>query len=44
MRGLLYFLLFFLVVFGVLYALTGWSYSDGERAGTVRIQPTGFYL
>ncbi|GAB3559410.1 hypothetical protein [Spirosoma fluminis] len=35
MRGLLYFLLFLLVVLGVLYALTGWSYSDGERAGTV---------
>lgn len=35
MRGLLYFLLFLLVVFGILYALTGWSYSDGERAGTV---------
>lgn len=35
MRALLYFLLFLLVVFGVLYALTGWSYSDGERAGTV---------
>jgi hypothetical protein len=35
MRGLLYFLLFLLVLFGVLYALTGWSYSDGERAGTV---------
>ncbi len=35
MRGLLYFLLFLLLVFGVLYALTGWSYSDGERAGTV---------
>lgn len=35
MRGLLYFLLFLLVIFGVLYALTGWSYSDGERAGTV---------
>ena len=35
MRGILYFLLFLLVVFGVLYALTGWSYSDGERAGTV---------
>jgi hypothetical protein len=35
MRGLLYFLLFLLVVFGVLYALTGWSYSDGERAGTI---------
>ncbi|RIV26968.1 hypothetical protein DYU11_01210 [Fibrisoma montanum] len=35
MRGLLYFLLFLLVVFGVLYVMTGWSYSDGERAGTV---------
>ncbi|GAB2550993.1 hypothetical protein [Spirosoma aerophilum] len=35
MRGLLYFLLFLLVIFGVLYALTNWSYSDGERAGTV---------
>jgi len=35
MRGLLYFLLFLLVIFGVLYVLTGWSYSDGERAGTV---------
>ncbi|MBD2751956.1 hypothetical protein [Spirosoma validum] len=35
MRGLLYFLLFLLVILGVLYALTGWSYSDGERAGTV---------
>lgn len=35
MRGLLYLLLFLLVVIGILYALTGWSYSDGERAGTV---------
>lgn len=35
MRGILYFLLFLLVVFGILYILTGWSYSDGERAGTV---------
>ena len=35
MRGILYFLLFLLLVFGILYALTGWSYSDGERAGTV---------
>lgn len=35
MRGLLYLLLFLLVVFGVLYVMTGWSYSDGERAGTV---------
>ena len=35
MRGVLYFLLFLLVIIGVLYVLTGWSYSDGERAGTV---------
>ncbi len=35
MRGLLYFLLFLLIVVGILYILTGWSYSDGERAGTV---------
>jgi hypothetical protein len=35
MRGLLYFLVFLLVIFGILYVLTGWSYSDGERAGTV---------
>ncbi|WP_019989474.1 hypothetical protein [Rudanella lutea] len=35
MRALLYFLVFILVVFGILYILTGWSYSDGERAGTV---------
>lgn len=35
MRGILYLLLFLLVVFGILFALTGWSYSDGERAGTV---------
>jgi len=35
MRGLLYFLLFLLIVVGILYVLTGWSYSDGERAGTV---------
>ncbi len=35
MRGLLYFLLFLFVVLGVLYVLTGWSFSDGERAGTV---------
>ena len=26
---------FLLLVFGVLYVLTGWSYSDGERAGTI---------
>ncbi len=35
MRGLLYFLLFLLVIFGLLYALSGWSFSDGERAGTI---------
>ncbi|QJD77621.1 hypothetical protein [Spirosoma rhododendri] len=35
MRGLLYFLLFLFVVLGILYVLTGWSFSDGERAGTV---------
>ncbi len=35
MRGLLYFLLFLLIIVGILYVLTGWSYSDGERAGTV---------
>lgn len=35
MRGILYFLVFLLVIFGILYILTGWSYSDGERAGTV---------
>ncbi len=35
MRGLLYFLLFLLVVFGVLYALSSWSFSEGERAGTI---------
>ena len=35
MRGILYFLLFLLVVFGILFVLTSWSYSDGERAGTV---------
>lgn len=35
MRGILYFSIFLLVVFGILYLLTGWSYSDGERAGTV---------
>lgn len=35
MRGLLYFLLFLFIVIGILYVLTGWSFSDGERAGTV---------
>ena len=35
MRGILYLLIFLLIVSGVLYILTGWSYSDGERAGTL---------
>lgn len=35
MRGILYFGIFLLIVFGILYVLTGWSYSDGERAGTI---------
>ncbi|GAB3747554.1 hypothetical protein [Spirosoma pomorum] len=35
MRGILYFLLFLLIVFGIFYGLSGWSYSDGERAGTI---------
>ncbi len=35
MRGIVYFVIFLLLVFGVLYVLTGWSYSDGERAGTI---------
>ena len=39
MRGLIYFLVFLLVILGVLYVLTGWSYSDGERAGTAPTHP-----
>lgn len=35
MKGFLYFGIFLLIVFGILYLLTGWSYSDGERAGTI---------
>ncbi len=35
MRAILYLVIFLLFVFGLLYVLTGWSYSDGERAGTV---------
>jgi hypothetical protein len=35
MRFFTYLLVFILLVFGVLYLLTGWSFSDGERAGTV---------
>ena len=35
MRRILFLLIFLLVVFGVFYYLTVWSYSDGERAGTI---------
>ncbi|GAB3339769.1 hypothetical protein GCM10027299_52640 [Larkinella ripae] len=35
MRPILYLLLFLFVVFGIFYYLTAWSYSDGERAGTI---------
>lgn len=35
MRFFTYLLVFVLLVLGVLFLLTGWSYSDGERAGTV---------
>jgi hypothetical protein len=35
MRFFTYLLVFVLLVLGVLYLLTGWSFSDGERAGTV---------
>jgi len=35
MRFFTYLLVFVLLVFGVLYLLTGWSFSDGERAGTI---------
>ncbi|WP_375443663.1 hypothetical protein [uncultured Fibrella sp.] len=35
MRFFTYLLVFVLLIFGVLYLLTGWSFSDGERAGTV---------
>ncbi len=35
MRFISFLLIFLLVVAGVLWVLTGWSYSDGERAGTV---------
>ncbi|GAB3576451.1 hypothetical protein GCM10027578_42410 [Spirosoma luteolum] len=31
----MYLLLFLFVLAGALYVLTGWSFSDGERAGTV---------
>lgn len=35
MRFFTYLLVFVLVIVGILFLLTGWSYSDGERAGTV---------
>ncbi|MBO0931031.1 hypothetical protein [Fibrella aquatilis] len=35
MRFFTYLLVFVLLILGVLYLLTGWSFSDGERAGTV---------
>lgn len=35
MRVILYILIFLLVITGIMYILTGWSYSDGERAGTL---------
>ncbi|MBO0950541.1 hypothetical protein [Fibrella forsythiae] len=35
MRFFTYLLVIVLLIFGVLYLLTGWSFSDGERAGTV---------
>ncbi|WP_421829058.1 hypothetical protein [Larkinella sp.] len=35
MRRILIPLVFLLLVFGIFYYLTAWSYSDGERAGTI---------
>ena len=35
MRFFTYLLVFVLLIFGLLYLLTGWSFSDGERAGTI---------
>ncbi len=35
MRFFTYLLVFALLVLGILYLLTGWSFSDGERAGTI---------
>lgn len=35
MRFFTYLLVFVLLVFGILYLATGWSFSDGERAGTI---------
>lgn len=35
MRRFLIPFVFLLVIFGIVYYLTAWSYSDGERAGTI---------
>lgn len=35
MRFFTYLLVFVLLIFGILYLATGWSFSDGERAGTI---------
>jgi hypothetical protein len=35
MRRFLIPLFFLLIIFGIVYYLTAWSYSDGERAGTI---------
>ncbi|KAA9355099.1 hypothetical protein [Larkinella humicola] len=35
MRRILIPLIILLLIFGVFYYLTAWSYSDGERAGTI---------
>ena len=35
MRRYLILLVFLLITFGIFYYLTAWSYSDGERAGTI---------
>ncbi|RRB02066.1 hypothetical protein [Larkinella rosea] len=35
MRRFLIPFIFLLVIFGIVYYLTAWSYSDGERAGTI---------
>lgn len=35
MRRYLVLFVFLLIVFGIFYYLTAWSYSDGERAGTI---------
>jgi len=35
MRGIAILFVALLLTFGILYYLTAWSYSDGERAGTI---------